>query len=124
MSTAEDLEFLENLKSEFYDEAYEFLNDCESVILQYEKQPESELTKEYMRILHSMKGSAKAVDLDRIAHALHLMESKCTESDSPTFVNETLKAIDCLRESLDSFRNHDYDSGGQSIESLIKSLED
>jgi two-component system chemotaxis sensor kinase CheA len=96
----DDLDFLETLKEEFYDEAKEALQSCEGAVLKFEQDKDEEHIKEYMRILHSMKGSSRAVDMNDMAAALHEMESICTDKKD-NFVDVTLKSIDKLREYLD-----------------------
>jgi len=53
-----------------------------------------------MRLIHSTKGGAKALRLNKLSTALHHLETVCTDKGDK-FVGRSLVALDNLREALD-----------------------
>lgn len=105
-SSIYDDEFLAELRIEFYDEARDSLNVCEKILLEYESNSQAECIKALMRALHSIKGSAKAVDLDKVAYIIHIHESACQKLGEG-FVDTSFIVIDKLREALDCMADGD-----------------
>lgn len=118
----EDLEFLESLKEEFFAESEDVLAECESLMLEYGQKQDDQIIKNYMRILHSMKGSASAVDLKRLSKVLHGIESYTKNCKAANYVDVNLKIIDLLRNYLDATKNGDESSAEAPISAMEKTL--
>ena len=90
----DDLEFLKNLKEEFYIETADSLEKSETLLLDFEE-TQNELKKlEYKRILHSIKGSAKAVDEDKFASIIHLIEDSLINLAADSSMDMQFKLLD------------------------------
>lgn len=93
----EDQEFLKSLKEDFYVETLDSFEKSEASLLDFES-TQNELKKlEYKRILHSVKGSAKAVGEDHFAKVVHQVEDSlgCVDNEA---VNFHFKFLDIGRE--------------------------
>lgn len=120
----DEKEFLEVLRGEFFGEASEALDNCESVILAYENSTDPEQITELKRLLHSIKGSSRAVDLMDLSETLHVFESRCeleVQNSNPSeFVKVSLKCVDGIRNYLESVQEGN-ESGASGILSSINS---
>ena len=116
---ADDKEFIRSLQIEFYDEAKDSLTECEGVILKWDSEKDEEHLKEYMRILHSMKGSARAVDMHKMAEVIHLMESKCSNMPD-NFVDLTLAGIDRLQEYVSHMNDENEAEADPILDELLE----
>ena len=110
---ADELDFLQNLKDEFIDEALEHIDALEAVALDFEKTGDKEQMTRFKRQIHSFKGSAQAVEEDVFAESLHKIESKlevCITGDRlADFMGFVYPCIDRMREYVNSL-----ESGGDS----------
>jgi chemotaxis protein histidine kinase CheA len=104
----EDQDFLESLKKDFIEESYDLLLKCEECLLSYEQEKTEVIFQEYMRIIHSLKGSARAVEFDSIASTLHLIESLGQKSRDQSFIDDSLKSLDGIKEALSLAKNKNY----------------
>ena len=125
MDSEEDLEFLETLKVEFYGEAQEGLEGCEALLLEFNSSSETGKLDEFMRVLHSMKGSARAVDMEEIAKVFHSLESVCLriKDAGAGDINPMLSIIDKLREYISMFENEQADEAAPIVEQCLTELE-
>lgn len=116
-------EFLAKLREEFLQEGRESLDACEGVLLNLEKSNEADsYMKELLRLIHSIKGSAKAVEMKNLAAALHLYESYCASKDK-SFIDTSFKVIDMLRASLTLMGDSNSAGGNEIITKVVAMLE-
>ncbi|MBP9681986.1 MAG: Hpt domain-containing protein [Bacteriovorax sp.] len=118
----EDKEFLESLRKDFIEEASDLLLKCEESLLNYEKNFEESYFQEYMRVLHSMKGSSRAVEFDSFASTIHQIESLGQKSKDQQFVEKSLNSIDGLKASLDMIRNENTDESENILKGILEKL--
>ncbi len=105
----EDQEFLESLRCDFVIEASEMLAKCEESLLNYEVEFNISFYQEYMRFIHSMKGSARAVEFNTFASTIHNIESIGQKSKDQQFVELSLKLIDEMKEVVNLMKSRDYE---------------
>lgn len=109
MMEADELDFLQNLKEEFVDEALEHIDSLEGIALNYERDGDPEEMTSFKRRIHSFKGSAQAVEEEGFAEALHDIESKlekCIQEDRiADFMGFVYPAIDKMRDYVNSFES-------------------
>lgn len=103
----EDQEFLESLKVDFIEETLENLEKCEECLLKYENNKEDGRLREYLRLLHSIKGSARAVEFDMVASAIHQIEALGQKAADPQFVELSLSLVDDIREVMKVLKEKD-----------------
>lgn len=95
----EDAAFLQSLREDFYLETLDSMEKSEAALLDFEAS-QNELKKlEYKRILHSIKGSAKAVGDDAFAKIIHVIEDSLS-SVSHDSMDFHLKFLDAAREYI------------------------
>ncbi len=94
LNESEDLEFLKSLKIDFFVEAEDSLEKAEASLLQYEQKSSDLDLMDYKRCLHSIKGSAKAVDESDFALCLHKIEDTINSNRSETFFEINFKFLD------------------------------
>lgn len=122
LDSDEDLEFLQSLREDFYVETLDSLEKSEAILLEFED-THNELKKlEYKRILHSIKGSAKAVEEDRFAKIVHIIEDSlsCVSTESIDF---QFQFIDASLEYMKMRKQNDSlgsEKKLDEIEALIK----
>lgn len=119
---AEDQEFLESLRKDFIDETFDLLLKCEESLLNFEKNYDEKFFQEYMRTLHSIKGSARAVEFDAFASTLHLIEGLGLKSKDQQFVEISLASLDGIKESLESARSGSMNEMDLKLASLTTRL--
>ncbi len=112
--------FLEGLREEFYADAVETLVDCENLLLtKYEEGLTPDDTKEYKRILHSLKGSAHAVELVQINDILHTMEDLIIDNIvTQEITDKHLLYIDKIREFIALTQKGDQVRANQIINDI------
>lgn len=98
----DDIEFLNQLRKEFLESVSFELPNCEELLMDYEKNQDFEALVKLMRILHSLKGSAQAVEMTEFSQALHAFESTCVlQKDklipATSFVSQQLKQLDKIK---------------------------
>ena len=120
MGITDDAEFLEDLKKEFYAESIEMLDACESILmnlpaeaLNTENDPD---IQDYLRKLHTMKGSAQAMSLKDMVKIIHTME---TNARNKNFTDLSLKVIDVLRKSVFYMENCEEDKAYQIFSDVL-----
>lgn len=121
MHDEEDLEFLRGLREEFLEECHENLDNLENIMLNYESSADEETLKSFMRTLHSMKGSARAVDLHTMGQVIHLLETLCVNKEAD-LVENILKNIDNLRKYADLMKARQEAEGEVFINYIHKKL--
>ncbi len=95
----DDRDFLEQLKTEFIDNLQFDIGSCEELLLKYEKDGSEQHITDLLRVMHSMKGSAHAVEMHDIAAVLHELEShaiqhKTQKNPRTEFVSQILRGMD------------------------------
>ncbi len=119
----EDLEFLASLRKEFFIDALESLEKAEKIILEFENGKDENLISEYKRILHSIKGSAKAVEENDLAHCIHTIEDKLKEKESKdNFVDYQLGYLDLAKNYLTYSKIPDKKASDHYISLMISYL--
>jgi chemotaxis protein histidine kinase CheA len=118
----EDQEFLESLKKDFIEETFDLLLKCEESLLNFEKKYEEEYFQEYMRLIHSIKGSARAVEFDLVASTIHLIEGLGQKSKDHTFVELSLLSIDGIRESLVFIKNNNQQDMEITLKTIVQKI--
>ena len=118
----EDLEFLKTLQLEFIGETSDSLLSCEDCLIKYEKQKSPEVLREYLRVLHSIKGSARAVEFEKIAMTIHKVEGLGSKPDSENFVELSLKSIDTLREAIELIRSGEIDEMNIILDDIMAKI--
>lgn len=120
MSDLDDAEFLESLRQDFVLETMDNLAKCEECLLKFETNKEDAALREYLRVLHSIKGSARAVEFDKIATTVHQIESLGQKSAEAQFVEISLASIDRLREVMDLIKDNDQAEIDRRLDDAIK----
>ena len=118
----DDLDFLKTLQLEFIGETTDSLNLCEGCLIQYEKQKSPDHIRELLRNLHSMKGSARAVEFEKFAMTIHKVESLGSNLDDPNFVEYSLFAIDKLRDALSCIKSNDLDKMDLVLDEIMNKI--
>lgn len=118
----DDLEFLRTLQLEFIGETTDSLLGCEDCLIKYEKQKSPEVLREYLRILHSIKGSARAVEFDKIAMTIHKVEGMGSKPDSDYFIELSLKSIDTLREAIELIRSGEIEAMNKILDDIMAKI--
>lgn len=116
----EDLEFLESLKQDFIEETMENLEKCEECLLKFERDKSEDHIREYLRLLHSIKGSARAVDFDKVGTTIHQIETLGHKNQEPTFVEISLSLVDDLRDVMGLIKSGDLVGMDSRLEMTIK----
>lgn len=119
----EDLEFLKTLQLEFIGETTDSLLSCEDCLIKYEKQKSPEVLREYLRILHSIKGSARAVEFEKIAMTVHKLEGLGNKPDAENFVEFSLKSIDSLSEGIKLIRSGEIDEMNKILDDIMAKIQ-
>lgn len=118
----EDKDFLESLRKDFIEEASDLLLKCEESLLNFEKNFEETYFQEYMRVLHSMKGSSRAVEFDLFASTIHQIESLGQKSKDQQFVEKSLSSLDGLKASLEMIRNENNQESENILNAILAKL--
>lgn len=119
---AEDAEFLESLRKDFVEETFDLLSKCEESLLNYEQGFEESFYLDYMRRLHSIKGSARAVEFDLIASTVHIIESIGQKNKREKFVELSLSSLDSIRNSLEFIKNDQLKEANANLTELTNFL--
>lgn len=100
----DELEFLKELRDEFFQDTPEQLDSCEECILAFKDSGDKTNLDKLKRTIHSLKGSAQAVDLAKMASFFHKFETILAASaacqDRVKIVNFLLTFIDSTRTYL------------------------
>lgn len=118
----EDQEFLESLRKDFLDDTFDLLVKCEDSLLNFEKSFDEVFFQEYMRLIHSIKGSARAVEFDSIASTLHLIESLGQKSKDHTFIEMSLSSIDAIKDALQFVKDNDIPKMEATLAGIAQKL--
>jgi chemotaxis protein histidine kinase CheA len=118
----EDLEFLRTLQLEFIGETMDSLLKCEDCLIKYEKQKSVDLLREYLRCLHSIKGSSRAVEFEKIAMTIHKVEGLGSKPDSEIFIELSLQSIDTLREAIEYIRSGEIDKMDEILDEIMAKI--
>jgi chemotaxis protein histidine kinase CheA len=119
----DDLEFLKTLQLEFIDETVDSLHQCEGTLMRYEKQKTADDIREYLRLLHSIKGSARAVEFEKIAMTIHKVEGLGSKPDDPNFIELSLASIDTLREAITLIRSGEIEKMDAILDDIMSNIE-
>jgi chemotaxis protein histidine kinase CheA len=90
--------------------------------MKYEKQKNPEVLREYLRCLHSIKGSARAVEFEKIALTIHRVEGMGAKPDSEHFVELSLKSVDTLKESLELIRSGEEEEMNKILDEIMSKI--
>lgn len=118
----DDQDFLESLRKDFIDETFDLLLKCEESLLNFEKNFDRTYFQEYMRIIHSIKGSARAVEFDSIASTIHLIEGLGQKSKDHLFVEKSLNSIDGIKEALEFIKNNNTSEMETTLASIVSKI--
>lgn len=117
----DDSEFLAELREEFFTEAKETLLECENILINIENGDSSGFDQ-YKRQLHSLKGSAHAVDLKKIAAILHTMEDWIKDNKITEIVEISLTTIDYIRQAVEASDSGDEAGAEQILDSYLSQI--
>lgn len=118
----EDAEFLESLRKDFVEETFDLLNKCEECLLNYENGFDEIHYQDYMRRLHSIKGSARAVEFDLIASTIHLIESVGQKTQKEKFVELSLSSLDGVKNAIEFIKNGQTNDADSNLKELTNFL--
>lgn len=121
----------ETLRNSFKERAYELLEEVESSILEFEKQPDnSELLWRSLRSMHTLKGSGAMFGFDNISILAHEVETvlRMALDGELTFskdvIDVTLAAHDLICNMLNSSGNENSEKAEKNsrIMSCLKEI--
>ncbi len=112
----EDLEFLKSLKNDFFIEAWDSLEKAEASLLLYESKSSDLDLMDYKRTLHSIKGSAKAVDEADFALCLHKIEDTIATTKNEKFFEINFNFLDLAK----NYISHSKQGSDDAIQDLKK----
>jgi two-component system, chemotaxis family, sensor kinase CheA len=125
MADDPDSEFLQRLRATFRLEADEHLNAMSALLLQMEGADGAlppTLLESLFREAHSLKGAARAVNMDRIESVCQSLESVLAElkqrppaPPASGFFDELYRALDMVRKLLDSADGNGSDGGRMTL---------
>jgi chemotaxis protein histidine kinase CheA len=118
LSDDEDLEFLQSLKNDFYLETIESFEKAEASLLSFESTKNDLSLLDYKRTLHSVKGSAKAVDEAEFAVLLHKLEDSITGEKNDHFFDINFKFLDFAKKYIESSKSNNE----SDMHLMLKSL--
>lgn len=121
LNSDEDLEFLQSLKNDFYVETKDSVERAESLLLNFESSKDELSLLDYKRLLHSVKGSAKAVEEAEYAMIVHKVEDSIAGDKGEAFFELNFKFLDISKNYLEMARSGDFDSA-QAVLDEFKSL--
>lgn len=119
---SDDLEFLETLRSEFYSEAAETLNECEDILLYLRESPENDqLLVDYKTTLHTLKGSSHAVEYFKLAQVITLIEETVIElkEDLEKLIGVNLSLISIIHRHLGFLKSGDDKKADIILERIL-----
>lgn len=99
----DELEFLKELRDEFFQDTPEQLDACEESILAFKNTNDKVHVDKLKRTIHSLKGSAQAIDLAKMANFLHKFETILSTSNN-IGINDNAKMINFMLSFLDNIR--------------------
>lgn len=111
LSSDEDLEFLASLRKDFFIEGKDRLLEAEVALLDFESTQNELKLLDYKRILHSVKGSAKAVEEIDYATLVHKIEDRIQGSVDEQFFDLNLKFIDISKQYFEASLKEEDVSG-------------
>ena len=118
-----DEEFMQELKASCCVEAKDNIENCESYILEYEKNHEQEQLDAVKRELHCLKGSSNAAGLETFSKVVHSAENYCVGNvDSGEVVSTILEMLDTLRDYISQVEGGDEDSAESMIRDKCSNL--
>ena len=110
----------------FVEEATEIIDSSESSLRNWSESPEDrELMAEFQRLLHTLKGGARMVDVNAIGDLSHALESLLTHVvDGTVAANDDLFALlqeshDRLAEMLEKVKSRDVIEAATDLESRL-----
>ncbi|MBF0362667.1 MAG: Hpt domain-containing protein [Oligoflexia bacterium] len=119
----DELEFLKELRDEFFQDTPEQLDSCEECILAFKDTSDNANLDKLKRTIHSLKGSAQAVDLAKMASHFHKFETiiaaSAGKSDKGKMVIFLLSFIDNIRTYLTALKT---DGDCSKIENSLTTL--
>ena len=115
MSSDLSEEDLQGLRTEFFIEALEMMDDLESMLIELEKAGTGDILREVKNHIHSLKGAASSSGLPTVSDLVHSLETYIQKHESnieSQFISNILKFIDVMRQASDLFedgRLQDFD---------------
>ncbi len=119
LSSDEDLEFLQSLKKDFYIETMDSIEKAESLLLNFESKQDELSLLDYKRILHSIKGSAKAIDEAEFALLVHKVEDSILKDKNAAFFDLNFQFIDFCKNYIDLKRSEDDDGANNLLKEFM-----
>lgn len=98
-----DESFVHELRVQFCRDSLDLLQSIEALLLEIERSGTKEKLDELKRLLHSLKGDARAVGFESISKAVHEMEGKCVAPLPPDLIDELLKRRDQFMTLLNNY---------------------
>jgi chemotaxis protein histidine kinase CheA len=118
----DDDEFLKALRDDFFVETNDSFEKCESLLLNYEETQNELKLIEYKRILHSIKGSAKAVSEDEFANVIHLLEDTLISKSKDGLIDFQLKILDSVSSYINAMKENDETSASAALAVAVNLL--
>ena len=106
-------EDLRGLRTEFFIEALEMMDDLEPMLLEIEKGDASDMLREVKNLIHSLKGAASSSGLPQVSDVVHKLETYIEAHEKQIdsgFVSNILKFIDVMRQTSDLFEEGNLDN--------------
>jgi chemotaxis protein histidine kinase CheA len=123
LDSKEDLEFLQSLRDEFFAESIDRFDDLENMLLSINPQNAEETIQNFKRAIHTIKGSAAAVDLKAFVSLIHLMESQLSDLTKKEISDLALKLLDVMRKYVSHCTKTGIEKGEGFVIKVIKVLE-
>ncbi|MBF0312552.1 MAG: Hpt domain-containing protein [Oligoflexia bacterium] len=105
----DELEFLNEIRVDFYKDAPDQLNSCEEYILKYKDSGDIEEIGKLKRVVHSLKGSAQAVEFMKMANYFHLFENVLVKNidalKQDPYIDFMLNFVDNIRKYTECFQH-------------------
>ena len=116
-------ELIVHLRDEFCLEGQEALFACEGILLNMDRDGQSEeLIREFNRLLHSIKGSAAAVEMVIMTKVIHKFETYIGKRDD-SLVDISFHVIDNLRDALVCTKDGLFDKSDKILDQVVKLIE-
>jgi len=124
----EEIEFSEEVRGVFLQEAAELIEEVEPLLLELEKNPDdSDVVNGIYRLIHTIKGGSNVLDCPSVTKFIHSYEDICSKIkngeivSSPEVVSVLLSGFDKVCEIISVFSN-DVDATFD-LDDLLKSIE-
>lgn len=104
MADSDEIEFMKSLLADFIHESEEIITKIQNDIIDYENGLDSEAKKRNILLdLHSLKGSAQALNLSQISNLIHNLEQDVLDGDIK-HTEKWLAQLDEISDLIQKFR--------------------